>query len=326
MMFWISPLLALIVLVTIPISIQLTKAIAKRSQPQFVRQWSTTGKLNAHIEEMYTGHALVRAFGRGPEAAAVFAERNEELYRSSFRAQFLSGIIAPAMQLIGNLGYVAVAVVGGLRVASGSLSLGDVQAFIQYTRTFSQPVTQAAAMSNLLQSGVASAERVFDLLDAEEQSADPAPLPRTGPTRGAVEFAGVHFRYTADRPLIEDLSLSVPAGSTVAIVGPTGAGKTTLVNLLLRFYELDAGRITLDGVDIATMPRTQLRSDIGMVLQDTWLFGGTIADNIAYGRPGVTARGDRGGRAGEPPRPAGALPARRLRHRARRRRRGPVGR
>ncbi|MGQ0845418.1 MAG: ABC transporter ATP-binding protein [Sporichthyaceae bacterium] len=284
MMFWISPLLALVVLVTIPLSVRAAKAIGRRSQPQFVKQWSTTGKLNAHVEEMYTGHALVRVFGRGPEAAAVFAERNDELYRSSFRAQFLSGVIGPTMQLIGNLGYVAVAVVGGLRVASGSLSLGDVQAFVQYTRTFNQPVTQVASMANLLQSGIASAERVFDLLDAGEQSADPPPVPWPGPVRGAVEFERVRFRYSADRPLIEDLSLSVPAGATVAIVGPTGAGKTTLVNLLLRFYELDAGRITLDGVDIATMPRPQLRQSVGMVLQDTWLFGGTIAENIAYGR------------------------------------------
>ncbi len=288
LMFWISPLLALVVLITIPLSIRLAKAIGKRAQPQFVKQWSTTGRLNAHIEEMYTGHALVRAFGRDPEAAEIFARHNDELYRCSFRAQFISGIISPAMLMIGNLGYVVVAVVGGLRVASGSLSLGDVQAFVQYTRQFNQPVTTAASMANLLQSGIASAERIFALLDAEEQSPEPPLVPRTGRTRGAVEFEGVHFRYVADRPLIEDLSLSVPAGATVAIVGPTGAGKTTLVNLLMRFYDLDAGRITLDGVDVATMPRSQLRSDVGMVLQDTWLFGGTIAENIAYGRPGVT--------------------------------------
>jgi ATP-binding cassette, subfamily B, multidrug efflux pump len=287
MMFWISPLLALVVLVSVPLSIRVTKAIGRRSQPQFVTQWSTTGRLNAHVEEMYTGHALVRAFGRGPQAAEIFHEHNSELYRSSFRAQLISGTISPTMQMIGNLTYVAVAVVGGLRVASGSLSLGEVQAFIQYTRQFSMPVTQAASMANLLQSGIASAERVFDLLDAEEQSPEPPLVPRPGRTRGAVEFEDVSFRYVPDRPLIENLSLSVPAGATVAIVGPTGAGKTTLVNLLLRFYDLDAGRITIDGVDVATMPRPQVRSDIGMVLQDTWLFGGTVADNIAYGRPGV---------------------------------------
>ncbi|MBA3743359.1 MAG: ABC transporter ATP-binding protein [Sporichthya sp.] len=287
MMFWISPLLALVVLISVPLSIRVTKAIGKRSQPEFIKQWSTTGRLNAHVEEMYTGHALVRAFGRSPQSAQIFAEHNDELCRSSFKAQFISGVIGPTMQLIGNLTYVVVAVVGGLRVASGSLSLGDVQAFIQYTRQFSMPVTQAASMANLLQSGIASAERVFDLLDAEEQSAEPAPVPRTERTRGAVEFENVHFRYIEDRPLIENLSLSVPPGATVAIVGPTGAGKTTLVNLLLRFYDLDAGRITIDGVDIATLPRPQVRSDIGMVLQDTWLFGGTVADNIAYGRDGV---------------------------------------
>lgn len=288
MMFYISPLLALVVLISVPLSIRVTKAIGKRSQPQFVTQWSTTGRLNAHIEEMYTGHALVRAFGRGPESAEIFERHNDELYRSSFKAQFISGVISPTLQLIGNLTYVVVAVAGGLRVASGSVSLGEVQAFIQYTRQFSMPVTQAASMANLLQSGIASAERVFDLLDAQDQSPEPAAATRTGRTRGAIEFEHVHFRYTEDRPLIEDLSLSVPAGSTVAIVGPTGAGKTTLVNLLMRFYELDSGRITLDGVDTSTMPRTQVRSDIGMVLQDTWLFGGTIAENIAYGRTGVT--------------------------------------
>ncbi len=287
MMFWISPLLALVVLISVPLSVRVTKAIGKRSQPQFIQQWSTTGRLNSHVEEMYTGHALVRAFGRGPESAEIFDRHNDELYRSSFQAQFISGVIGPTMQLIGNLTYVVVAVVGGLRVASGSLSLGDVQAFIQYTRQFSMPVTQAASMANLLQSGIASAERVFDLLDAEEQSAEPAPAHREGRIRGAVEFEDVNFRYEADRPLIEDLSLSVPAGATVAIVGPTGAGKTTLVNLLLRFYDLDSGRITIDGVDIASMPRPQVRSDIGMVLQDTWLFGGTVADNIAYGRTDV---------------------------------------
>ncbi len=287
MMFWISPLLALVVLISVPLSIRVTKAIGKRSQPEFIKQWSTTGRLNAHVEEMYTGHALVRAFGRGPESAQIFAEHNDELYRSSFKAQVISGFISPAMQLVGNLTYVIVAVLGGLRVASGSLTLGEVQAFIQYTRQFSMPVTQAASMANLLQSGIASAERVFDLLDADEQSAEPAPVAREGRIRGAVEFDHVHFRYVEERPLIEDLSLSVPAGATVAIVGPTGAGKTTLVNLLLRFYDLDSGRITIDGMDIASMPRPQVRSDIGMVLQDTWLFGGSVADNIAYGRTDV---------------------------------------
>jgi ATP-binding cassette subfamily B multidrug efflux pump len=282
-MFWISPLLALIALVTVPVSVLVTTRIGKRSQPQFVAQWATTGRLNGHIEEMFTGHTLVKVFGREHEAAETFREHNNKLYASSFRAQFISGLIQPAMMFISNVNYVLVAVVGGLRVASGSLSLGDVQAFIQYSRQFSQPLTQVASMANLVQSGVASAERVFALLDAPEQSAEP-PGPVLGDTvQGRIAFEGVSFRYLPDRPLIDDLSLAVEPGQTVAIVGPTGAGKTTLVNLLMRFYDVTSGRITLDGVDIATMPREELREHMGMVLQDTWLFGGTIADNIAYG-------------------------------------------
>nr|WP_239143578.1 ABC transporter ATP-binding protein [Actinoplanes philippinensis] len=282
MMFWISPLLALIALVTVPLSIWLTTVIGKRSQPQFVAQWKVTGQLNGHIEEMFTGHTLVKVFGRQGEAAATFQEHNEKLYASSFRAQFVSGLIQPAMMFIGNVNYVLVAVVGGLRVASGSLSLGEVQAFIQYSRQFSQPLTQVASMANLVQSGVASAERVFALLDAAEQSPDPAPAKLDG-VRGRIAFEDVSFRYLPDKPLIDNLNLTVEPGQTVAIVGPTGAGKTTLVNLLMRFYDVTGGRITLDGVDIATMPREQLREQIGMVLQDTWLFGGSIADNIGYG-------------------------------------------
>jgi ATP-binding cassette subfamily B multidrug efflux pump len=281
-MFWISPLLALIALITVPVSILITTVIGKRSQPNFVAQWSTTGKLNGHIEEMFTGHSLVKVFGRQKEAQETFAEHNERLYASSFRAQFISGLIQPAMMFIGNLNYVLVAVVGGLRVASGALSLGDVQAFIQYSRQFSQPLTQVASMANLIQSGVASAERVFALLDAPEQSPEP-PAVELGRVRGRVAFEDVSFRYLPDKPLIEHLSLTAEPGQTVAIVGPTGAGKTTLVNLLMRFYDVTSGRITLDGVDIATMPRPELREQIGMVLQDTWLFGGTIAENIAYG-------------------------------------------
>jgi ATP-binding cassette subfamily B multidrug efflux pump len=281
-MFWISPLLALIALLTVPVSILLTTRIGKRSQPNFVAQWSTTGKLNGHIEEMFTGHSLVKVFGRQHEAEQTFEEHNQKLFASSFRAQFISGLIQPAMMFMSNLNYVLVAVVGGLRVASGSLTLGEVQAFIQYSRQFSQPLTQVASMANLIQSGVASAERVFALLDAPEQSAEP-PAVDLGQVRGKVTFEDVSFRYLPDKPLIEHLSLSVEPGQTVAIVGPTGAGKTTLVNLLMRFYDVDQGRITLDGVDIATMPRSQLREEIGMVLQDTWLFGGSIADNIAYG-------------------------------------------
>jgi ATP-binding cassette subfamily B protein len=289
MMFWISWLLALIALVTIPVSVLLTTAIGKRSQPQFIRQWSTTGKLNGHIEEMFTGHSLVKVFGRQKEAQETFDRHNESLYASSFKAQFVSGIIQPAMFFISNLNYVLVAVVGGLRVASGALSLGDVQAFIQYSRQFSQPLTQVASMANLLQSGVASAERVFQLLDSEEQSPDPATDSAAKATHPAdtqrrlVAFEDVSFRYDPDRPLIDHLSLVAEPGQTVAIVGPTGAGKTTLVNLIMRFYEVSGGRITLDGVNIADMSREELREQIGMVLQDTWLFGGTIADNIAYG-------------------------------------------
>ncbi|MFF4412401.1 ABC transporter ATP-binding protein [Streptosporangium sp. NPDC001559] len=288
MMFVISPLLALIALVTIPVSTILTGQIMKRSQKLFVAQWTHTGTLNAHIEEAFTGHELVKVFGRGPEVEEVFRTRNEELFKASFGAQFISGIIMPTMMFVGNLNYVAIAVVGGLRVATGAMSLGDVQAFIQYSRQFTQPLTQVASMTNLLQSGVASAERVFELLDAEEQTPDPAdPVPPTV-RRGRVEFEHVSFRYEEERPLIEDLSLVAEPGHTVAIVGPTGAGKTTLVNLVMRFYELEAGRITLDGVDITAMRRDDLRSHVGMVLQDTWLFGGTIRENIAYGNPGAT--------------------------------------
>ncbi|MEU9010731.1 ABC transporter ATP-binding protein [Streptomyces sp. NPDC048479] len=283
MMFWISPLLALVALVTVPVSVFAATKVGKRSQPQFVQQWKSTGKLNAHIEEMYTGHALVKIFGRQDESAQAFAEQNDALYEAGFKAQFNSGIMQPLMFFVSNLNYVLVAVVGGLRVASGSLSIGDVQAFIQYSRQFSMPLTQVASMANMVQSGVASAERIFELLDAEEQEPDSPSVERPEQLRGQVSLEKVAFRYEPEKPLIEDLSLSVEPGHTVAIVGPTGAGKTTLVNLLMRFYEVTGGRISLDGVDVAKMSREELRSGIGMVLQDTWLFGGTIAENIAYG-------------------------------------------
>jgi ATP-binding cassette, subfamily B, multidrug efflux pump len=286
MMLIVSPLLALIALVTIPVTIVVTGAIGKRSQKLFVQQWKSTGELNGHIEEAFTGQSLVKVFGRQREVAAIFAERNETVYGASFGAQFVSGIIMPTMFFIGNLNYVLIAVVGGLRVASGTMNLGDVQAFIQYSRMFTQPLTQVASMANLLQSGVASAERVFEVLDSEEQSRDATGM--LNPTRGRVEFEHISFSYDQNVPLIKDLSLVAEPGSTVAIVGPTGAGKTTLVNLIMRFYELDGGRITLDGIDISSVPRAQLRSEIGMVLQDTWLFHGTIRDNIAYGRPDAT--------------------------------------
>ena len=288
MMVLISPLLSVIAIVTVPVSVFIAAQIGKRSQPHFVKQWATTGRLNGHIEEMYTGHSLVKVFGRRKEAEEVFATHNEELFESSFQAQFISGIIQPAMTFVGNLNYVLVAVLGGLRVASGQLSLGDVQAFIQYSRQFSQPISQLASMANLLQSGVASAERVFALLDADEQRPDPESPETPDEPRGYVQFERVSFRYAPDVPLIEDLSLSVSPGETVAIVGPTGAGKTTLVNLLMRFYDLSDGRVTLDGVDVSSMRREDLRANTGMVLQDTWLFSGSIADNIAYGRPGAT--------------------------------------
>ena len=288
MMFVVSPLLALVALISIPLSFWLTSAVAKRSQGHFVAQWRATGALNGHIEEAFTGHELVRVFGRTMEVEEEFARRNDELFQASFKAQFISGTIMPSMMFIGNLNYVLVAVIGGLRVASGSMSLGDVQAFVQYSRQFTQPLTQIASMANLLQSGVASAERVFELLDEPEQRPDPAE-PQTRTQRsGRVAFEHVSFAYDPAKPLIEDLSLVAEPGQTVAIVGPTGAGKTTLVNLIMRFYELDGGRITLDGVDIAAMDRADLRSGIGMVLQDTWLFGGTIHDNIAYGNPDAT--------------------------------------
>lgn len=284
MMVILSPTLALIALVTVPLTLGITALIAKRSQKLFVAQWKHTGQLNGQIEETYTGHALVKVFGRQREVEERFRQKNVELYDASFGAQFISGLIMPAMTFIGNLVYVGIAVVGGLQVASGAMQLGDVQAFIQYSRQFTMPLAQLGSMANLLQSGVASAERVFELLDEDEESAEP---PASGPVfgRGRLVFEDVSFSYSPDKPLISDLSLVAEPGQTVAIVGPTGAGKTTLVNLMMRFYELDAGRITLDGLDITSVPRHELRSRLGMVLQDTWLFGGTIRDNIAYGRP-----------------------------------------
>jgi ATP-binding cassette subfamily B multidrug efflux pump len=288
LMFTISWELALISLVTVPLTLLVTTLVAKRSQKRFVAQWKHTGVLNGQIEEAFTGHALVKVFGRQKEVQAKFDSKNEELFQASFGAQFISGIIMPSMMFVGNLVYVVVAVVGGLKVATGTLSLGDVQASIQYTRQFSQPLSQLGSMANLLQSGVASAERVFELLDAEEQSPDAEPAESPKSTEGRLEFESVTFSYDPETPLIDGVSLTAEPGQTIAIVGPTGAGKTTLVNLMMRFYELDGGRITLDGVDIAKMTRNDLRSRLGMVLQDTWLFGGTIRDNIAYGRTGAS--------------------------------------
>ncbi|WP_374200498.1 ABC transporter ATP-binding protein [Microbacterium sp. CFH 31415] len=288
MMFVISPLLAVIALVTIPLTVVITVVVAKRSQKLFAAQWKSTGVLNARVEETFSGHSIVKVFGHQREVEADFRAENDELYKASFGAQFISGIIMPSMMFIGNLVYVAIAVVGGLQVAAGLLSIGDVQAFMQYSRQFTQPLSQLGSMANLLQSGVASAERVFELLDEGEEQPDDAPAQTAPDAASHLAFEGVSFRYSPDKPLIEDLSLTAQPGSTVAIVGPTGAGKTTLVNLIMRFYEVDDGRITLDGVDTRRMTRDDLRARTGMVLQDTWLFAGTIRENIAYGRPDAT--------------------------------------
>ena len=283
MMVWISPELAVVSLIAIPLSMFVSIRIAKRSQKQFIAQWDWTGKLNGHVEEMHTGHALVKVFGRREQAIADFSTLNEKMYESSFRAQFMSGIIQPTTALISNLIYVAIAVLGGYRVATGSMSLGDVQAFIQYSRQFGMPLAQIAGLMNIIQSGVASAERLFELLDAKEEEPDAVDAVAIDRAEGEVRFNHVSFKYVADQPLIENFSLSVKPGETVAIVGPTGAGKTTLVNLIMRFYEIDSGSITLDGRDIRSMTRDDLRRQFGMVLQDTWLFTGSMRENIAFG-------------------------------------------
>jgi ATP-binding cassette subfamily B protein len=288
MMLTISPLLALISLVAVPVSFVVTMLIAKRSQTQFARQWERTGDVDGFIEEVFTGHTVVKVFGKQQRVTEDFERRNDGLYDASFRAQFISGLIMPSMMFISNLNYVAIAVVGGLRVANGSLSLGDVVAFIQYSRQFTQPITQVASIMNMLQSTVASAERVFELLDEAEEAPDPEVPEVLATTEGHIVLRDVSFRYLPDAPLIEALDLEVPAGETVAIVGPTGAGKTTLVNLLLRFYEIDGGAILVDGVDTRRMTRSGVRRLFGMVLQDPWLFHGTIRENIAYGREGAT--------------------------------------
>jgi ATP-binding cassette subfamily B protein len=288
MMFTISPLLAAVALTTVPVSVFIMRKIAARARPRYISQWRSTGALNGIVEEAFTGHAIVKAFGRQTDVEERFREQNQELYQSSFGAQFMSSVMQPVTLFMGNIQYVIVAVVGGLRVAAGAISIGDIQAFVQYSRTFSMPLTQLASLMNVFQSGMASLERVFEFLDAEEESADAAPLaPIT--RRGRVAFENVSFSYDPQNPLIDSLSLVAEPGQTIAIVGPTGAGKTTLVNLLMRFYDVQSGRITLDGRDITTIPRADLRSQMGMVLQDTWLFGGSIHDNIAYGNPSASS-------------------------------------
>ena len=283
MMLWISPLLAVISVVAVPLSMYTTVMIAKRSRGEFVAQWDWTGKLNGHVEEMHTGHALIKVYGQRERAIDTFTGLNQSLYESSFKAQFISGVIQPATALISNLIYVGISVLGGYRVATGTMSLGDVQAFVQYARQFSTPLSQIAGLINNIQSGVASSERVFELLDVEEEASDAHATATLDRARGAVTFEHVRFRYSEDRPLIEDFSLQVEPGQTVAIVGPTGAGKTTMVNLLLRFYEVSSGRITVDDIDIRDLTRDNLRKQFGMVLQDTWLFTGSVAENIGYG-------------------------------------------
>ena len=288
MMLTIAPLLALIALTTVPASLWLMKAIGGKARPRFMAQWRHTGNLNAQAEEVFTGHAIVKSFGRQREAEARFRADNDQLYEASFAAQFMANLIQPAMLFMGNIQYILIAVVGGLQISSGSLSIGDMQAMIQYARQFSQPLTHLASMAATFQSGIASLERVLELLDAEEQSPEQEPTPDAPAIRGRVVFEDVHFSYDADKPLITGLNVVAEPGQTIAIVGPTGAGKTTLVNLIMRFYDLDAGHITLDGRDIASFPRNELRAEIGMVLQDTWLFGGTIRDNLRYGNPNAT--------------------------------------
>ena len=301
MMFWISPTLALVALVTVPLTVWLMKVIAGKARPRFLDQWRHTGELNAQAEEVFTGHAIVKSFGRQREVEGRFGDQNDELYEASFRAQFISNLIQPVTLFMGNIQYILIAVVGGLQISSGAISIGDMQAMIQYSRQFAQPLTHIASMAATFQSGIASLERVLELLDADEQSpeqadtVDPARAGRLhilevdpAPVRGRIVFDDVHFSYDPATHLIEGLSVTAEPGETIAIVGPTGAGKTTLVNLIMRFYDLDSGTISLDGRDVASFPRDELRSKIGMVLQDTWLFGGTIRENLRYGNPRAT--------------------------------------
>ncbi|NMO94482.1 ABC transporter ATP-binding protein [Paenibacillus lemnae] len=288
MMLWISPLMTLVVILTLPLSVIVTIGVAKGSQKQFADQQKYLGQLNGHVEEMYTGHRVVKAFGREQQSIAQFDEVNNKLYEAGWRAQFISGVIMPLMMFIGNIGYVIVSIMGGILVTQNSISVGEILAFIQYSRQFTQPITQLANIANVIQSTIASAERVFEVLDAEEEIPEASSPRDLKQAQGSVVFDQVAFGYKPDQRLIDDLNVDVKPGQMVAIVGPTGAGKTTLVNLLMRFYELDDGQIRIDGVNIADMKRSELRGLFGMVLQDTWLFNGTIRDNIGYGREGVS--------------------------------------
>lgn len=288
MMLTISPWLTLICVLTLPLSIYITKMVASRSQKHFIGQQASLGELNGHVEEMYTGHKIVKAFGREAESTFKFDEINEKLYTSGWKAQFISGVIMPLMMFVNNIGYVFVCVVGGIFVTNGTMKIGDIQAFIQYARQFTQPIAQTANIANIIQSTIASAERVFELLDEQEESPDSREAVSLEAPQGIVRFENVKFGYNEDAPLIDDMNIDVQQGQTIAIVGPTGAGKTTLVNLLMRFYEINGGSITVDGVDIRDIKRGDLRSMFGMVLQDTWLFNGTIRENIGYGREGAS--------------------------------------
>ena len=288
MMFSISWQLAIVALVALPLMAVIFGVIGPRSQKAFSTQWRKVGRLNARVEESFSGHALVRVYGREKDMSDKFQEENEELYQAAFKAQFLAGVIMPGMMFVGSLTYVGIAVLGGLMVAGGQLQLGSVQAFIQYSQQFTQPLSELGGMAAVVQSGTASAERVFELLDEPEQDPDAEDAPTIVDGAGVIEFENVQFAYSPDKPLIRDLSFRVEPGQTVAIVGPTGAGKTTLVNLLMRFYELDGGRILLDGQDIAELTRDDVRARTGMVLQDPWLFAGSIRENIRYGRASAT--------------------------------------
>ncbi|MBU3113800.1 ABC transporter ATP-binding protein [Clostridium lacusfryxellense] len=288
MMLTISPLMTLVVILTLPLYILVTAFVAKRSQKFFAAQQKEIGALNGHVEEMYTGHKIVKSFGHEKDSIEEFKSINDRLYNAGWKAQFISGIIMPMMRFVSNIGYVVVCVVGGYLATQGKISIGNIQAFIQYSSQFTQPIVQTANIANIIQSTVASAERIFELLDEVEEIVETNNTKVIELPKGEVKFEHVNFSYKADEPLITDMNIDVKRGHTIAIVGPTGAGKTTLVNLLMRFYEIDGGKITVDGVDIRDIKRGELRSMFGMVLQDTWLFNGTIMDNIAYGKEGAT--------------------------------------